>query len=240
MTKQHKVSVLMPVYNSAEYVAETINSILLQTFTDFEFIIVDDGSTDNSREIIRSYNDERICFYENESNLGIAETRNKLMNLASGEYWAVVDNDDISLPERFAKQVAYLDSHPDVGIVSSWIQYFPDELQVCKSLPRYGLMELLHFKPFLAHPASMLRGNLFRKHNISYQDKYRYAEDYDVWFQALPFMKIDAIQEILLRYRWNGENTTVKQFQAHIASANRVKEDHIGWLTSDENRQKKC
>ena len=116
-----KISVLLPVYNTAEdYLRECIDGILGQTFSDFELIIVNDASTDaNVERVVKSYEDSRIRYYVNEKNLGISETRNKLIDLAQGEYLAVHDHDDVSLPERFAKQVAYLDMHPEIGVLGT-------------------------------------------------------------------------------------------------------------------------
>ena len=123
-----RVSVLMPVYNvKEEYLRESIESILNQTFTDFEFIILDDCSSNNVEEIVKSYGDDRIRFYRNSENLGIAKSRNKLMDLARGEYSALMDNDDISHPERLKKQVDFLDNNPDISILSTAYETFPEK-----------------------------------------------------------------------------------------------------------------
>ena len=98
-----KVSVLIPVYNASAFLKNSVNSILNQTFTDFELLLLDDCSSDNSVEIIKGFKDSRIKYYQNEHNLGISESRNRLMDLAQGEYLAIMDNDDLSLPERFAR-----------------------------------------------------------------------------------------------------------------------------------------
>ena len=119
-----KVSVLVPFYNSEAYIRQCIDSILNQTFTDFELVLLNDGSTDKSEEIVQSYNDKRIKYYKNERNLGIPISHNKLMDLAQGEYLALVDSDNICLPERLQKQVEFLDNHPDVTVVGSWGELF--------------------------------------------------------------------------------------------------------------------
>ena len=109
-----KVSVLMPVYNTRpEHLREAVQSVLSQTFTDFELLILNDGSTvQGLEEVVRSFHDPRIVYAENERNLGISRTRNRLMDMARGEYFAVMDHDDVSLPERLEKQTAFLDAHP--------------------------------------------------------------------------------------------------------------------------------
>ena len=123
---QPKISVVMPAYNAENYIREAIDSILAQTFRDFEFLIIDDGSTDHTVEIIRSYSDSRIRLYQNERNMGVAATLNRGLDLARGEYIARMDADDISLPERFAKQAAYMDAHPDVAVCGSNIILFSE------------------------------------------------------------------------------------------------------------------
>ena len=121
-----KVSVITPIYNTPkDHLRETIDSILNQTFTDFEYIILND-SPDNTEldEIVASYTDSRIRYYRNKKNIGLEESTNKLLDLAKGEYVAVFDHDDISLPDRLKKEVEYLDYHPDVGLVSGQFTIF--------------------------------------------------------------------------------------------------------------------
>ena len=133
-----KVSILMPTYKThPQHLRETIDSMLGQTFTDFEFLILDDCPSDTTvEEIIKEYNDKRIKYLRNDHNMGISDSRNKLIDLASGEYLAVMDHDDISLPTRLAREVAYLDSHPDVGVVSTRFDQFPGKYKKNKN-PRF-------------------------------------------------------------------------------------------------------
>ena len=118
-----KVSVLMPLYKTNEcFLREAIESILNQTFTDFEFLILDDCPEDSRERIVQSYKDKRIKYSKNEHNLGITPTRNKLIDMAKGEYLAIFDHDDISLPTRLEKEVKYLDENPDVGVVGTKVK----------------------------------------------------------------------------------------------------------------------
>src|SRR5690242_9290742 len=112
-----KVSVILPAYNVEKYIADAVNSILLQSFGDFELLVIDDGSTDNTRGIVQSINDPRLLYLSNGRNAGLAFTLNKGIDQSSGQYIARMDGDDISLPDRFRKQVAYLDEHPEVSMV---------------------------------------------------------------------------------------------------------------------------
>src|SRR5262245_21907442 len=116
-----RVTVLIPVYNRVQYVAVAIESILAQHFTNFELLLIDDGSTDGSLEVLRSYTaDPRVRLLRNESNLGIPRTRNKGVALARGEYVAMLDSDDYAYPTRLGRQVDFLDRHPDYALVGTW------------------------------------------------------------------------------------------------------------------------
>ncbi len=206
-----KVSVLMPIYKTNEkYLRTAVESILSQTFDDFEFLILDDCPDDDREEIIKSYKDKRIKYYKNEKNLGIAASRNKLTDMAKGEYLAVFDHDDISLPERLEKQVKYLDAHQDVGVVSSNIKsliknnvsdYPIDDINIKTALVR---------KCVVAHSASMIRKSVLTKNNIRYEERFSPAEDYALWCRLIPFTNFYNISEVLLHYRDHAENTSHK------------------------------
>src|SRR3989344_927550 len=124
------VSVLMSTYNGAVYLRQAINSILNQTFTDFEFIIVDDNSTDNSGEILRSYNDPRIRIIQNNKNIGLTKSLNKGLKEAQGKYIARMDADDVSLLDRLKEQYNFLEAHPTIALVGSWAE----------SMDEYGIV----------------------------------------------------------------------------------------------------
>ena len=207
-----KVSVLMPVYKTNEkYLREAIESILNQTYRDFEFLILDDCPNDTRESIVKSYNDERIKYFKNEVNLGISKTRNKLIGLSSGEYLAVFDHDDISLPTRFEKEVEYLDSHPDVGVVSCNFKTLIKQKET--SLPnndediKLGLMSGC----VMLHPASMIRKSVLIDNNIRYEEEFSPAEDYMMWCRLIKYTKFHNIKEILFNYRDHTQNITHTQ-----------------------------
>jgi glycosyltransferase involved in cell wall biosynthesis len=135
-----KVSVLTPIYNTnPEHLREMIESILNQTFTDFEFLILNDSPENIELDkIVKSYKDERIKYFKNEKNLGITPSRNKLLKMARGEYVAIFDHDDISVPDRLAQEVEYLDTNPHISVVSGWLQYFGDRNDTLKN-PEHDL-----------------------------------------------------------------------------------------------------
>ena len=210
-----KVSVLMPVYNTnGDMLRQTIESILNQTFTDFEFLIVNDCSTDeNVEKIVLEYQqkDSRIKYFMNEKNLGISGTRNKLIDLSQGEYLAVMDHDDISLPNRFEKQVEFLDKNLEVGVVSSWYEIFPETKFVKYPTNDFDIKVNLMRNCTLLHPASMIRKSVLAENNLRYEADFSPAEDYGLWIRLIKLTKFANIPEILFKYRVHGNNESIKQ-----------------------------
>lgn len=201
-----KVTVLMPVYNGEKYLGEAIESILNQTFTNFEFLIIDDGSTDNSVEIINSYNDKRIIFVKNDKNLKLPTTLNKGIKLAQGEYIARMDCDDISVPDRLEKQVNYLDNHLDVGICGSRYEVLDEG--IVRELPLdYELIKArLLFHCVIKHPTVMMRKFVLNQNNLYYQNTV--LEDFDLWIRCSKVTKIINLPEPLLKCRYHEEQVT--------------------------------
>lgn len=197
-----KVTVLMPVYNGEKYLKDAIDSILNQTFNDFEFLIINDGSTDKSVEIIESYNDSRIKLINNKVNIGVSASRNECMDIALGEYIAFMDCDDISLPKRLQIQVRFMNKNPEVGICGSWIKVFGDKKLIHKypTTSEEIKCSMLFYPPF-AQPTVMIRKNLFKKYNLYYDKNNNFAEDYKLWTIACKYFPIANINEVLLYYR---------------------------------------
>ncbi len=196
------VSVVMPVYNGENYLNEAIDSILNQTYSDFEFIILNDGSTDRTEEIILSYKDPRIVYVKNPENLQIVRTLNRGIALAKGKYIARMDADDISLPVRFEKQLYFMENNPDVGVCGTWVKTFgenvnsqtwqyPVESEVIK-------VSLIFNSPF-AHPSVFIRKSLFDLY--SYEESFTKAEDYYLWYQSKDFFNFANLPQVLLCYR---------------------------------------
>jgi glycosyltransferase involved in cell wall biosynthesis len=208
------VTVLMPVYNGEIYLREAIESILHQTYTDFEFLIINDGSTDNSESIIKAYNDSRIRYIKNESNLKLITTLNKGIELAKGKYIVRMDADDISTPNRIDKQVAFLEKNQEVGLCGSWFTAFGD---VQESLCKYeeNHQEIL-FKMFyqchFCHPSLIIRKKVFEGMKRPFNPHYIHAEDYELYFQLSKKWKFHNLQESLLKYRIHNFNIS-KQYE---------------------------
>lgn len=233
-----KISILIPTYNSKEdWLKDAINSILNQTFQDFEIIVLDDGSEYSPKEIINSFDDNRIKFYINEKNLGVGKTRNKLLELAIGEYIAFQDSDDISLPTRLEKQVKFLDENPDFSGVSAWVETFPSK-KILKSKPEPKIIDFIGGCEFY-QPCSMLRTSDFKKYNLKYNDTLSTSEDYDLWSRCIEKIKLYNIQEVLLQYRRN-PNSLVHTKKKEIAETDLIiKQRLLDKLTDDKNLQKK-
>lgn len=208
-----KVSVLMPVYKTNEkYLRDAIESILNQTFEDFEFLILDDCPEDDREEIVKSYQDERIKYYKNEKNLGITPSRNKLIDMAKGEYLAVFDHDDISLPERLEKEVSYLDEHPECGVVGCKTQRMSNGKQSQNPTNDHEIKLALMRVCAIAHPCSMIRKSFLTENNIRYEEEFSPSEDYALWCRLIPYTKFHNLNdEVLFLYRDHAENTSHKQ-----------------------------
>lgn len=198
------VSVVLPVYNGAACVGEALDSLLAQTWTDAEFLVIDDGSTDETGEILREYahRDARIRLLCQE-NRGLVPTLNRGFTEAAGELIARMDADDISLPERLARQAAFLQAHPEVGVVgSAVVMFFADgdeRVEHYPALPGVARWRLLYANP-LPHPAVMLRKTVWERAG-GYDTAMRLVEDYDLWERASRFTKLVSLPEPLLRYR---------------------------------------
>lgn len=223
------VSVLMPVYNGEKYLRETIDSILGQTFTDFEFIIINDGSSDSTEEIIRCYDDRRICYYRNDRNIGIVETLNKGLEICKGKYIARIDADDNSRPQRFEKQVAYLEQHPEV--VACGCLY-----DICDA-PHLGVVDVatqaddVRYDMALfcqcCHSAMMIRNKALQFHGLKYLHDYQYAEDYKLWTQLLKYGDIVNLPEVLHSYRLSEGGISNSHTAEQKKKSNQVRKDYL-------------
>lgn len=230
-----KISVVMPAYNAEKYIAESINSILGQTYGDFEFIILNDCSQDRTEEIILSYDDPRIIYLKNEKNLGVAATLNKGLAIAKGEYIARMDADDISMPERFEKQAVYLDKNEDIVVLGCSIEQFSGEknLGIRRFASDAGAMALdMLFACGLAHPSVMMRTDVIRDLG-GYDKEFNGLEDYDLWCRVLEKHNITTLPDILLRYRIHGSQVTQNPSARHLEQMRMLKTRQIQQIGLD-------
>jgi glycosyltransferase involved in cell wall biosynthesis len=213
-----KITVVMPVYNGEKYLDTAIKSILNQTFTNFEFVIVDDASTDSSVEIINSYQDQRIKLIQNNVNLGIPKTRNKCLQESSGEYVAVLDCDDYAYPSRLAEQLEFMENNPDFGMVGSWVELMDrnDDLtgEVWNEEEPYQKIPCrLLFHNYFAHSAVLLRRSAIDAVEINgevYRKDYPNAQDYDLWVRISKKFKVWNIPKVLIKYRVHSNCISLK------------------------------
>jgi len=198
-----KVSVLMPVFNGAKYLRESIESILSQDFSDYEFIIINDGSTDESVEIIKSYNDARIKLISNEKNLGLISTLNKGIQLCKGEYIVRMDCDDISFKDRIKFQVAFMDKYKNIGASGSFYKLLRNNKSLDFNFPVHynETKAFLFFNSPIAHPASIIRRSVLIDNNIFYKSDFKHAEDFRLWLDISKHSDLANIKKILLLYR---------------------------------------
>lgn len=199
-----KVTVLMPVYNGEKYLRESVDSILNQTFTDFELLVINDGSTDSSMDILSTYNDPRLKIVTNEQNLRLIKTLNKGIDLATGTYIARMDCDDIADSKRLELQVQYMDNNLDVAVCGTGVKVIGKNL---KPWQLSGSAELikncLYVRSCMIHPSVMMRTDILKENNIYYDLDYAHAEDYELFQRISEKYKVVNLKEPLLNYRWS-------------------------------------
>lgn len=199
----------MPFYNSRLYLEEAVRSILSQTFTDFELILIDDGSTDGSADIVTSIHDKRIKLVKNPKNMGLIATLNKGLDLAIGKYIARMDADDIALPERLKIQLEFLENNPQVIVCGTQIRYFGTVNSNSKLYEKdEEIKSSLIFGSCFAHPTVMMRTEVLRKNNLYYENNHLHLEDYDLWLRMRNYGEYANINTVLLNYRIGEQNIT--------------------------------
>jgi|GEM_PF-117917 len=206
-----RVSVVMAVYNGVEFLGEAIESILSQTFSDFEFLIIDDGSKGTTPVLLSEYTrrDVRIQIHRFADNRGLATALNYGIRQASGEYIARMDADDLSLPERLGVQVTFMDAHPEVGICGTWVELIGDTERQVWEYPRHhaGISAQMLFSNALAHPSVMMRAWVLNQHNLKYDESVRHAQDYELWSRAISRTELANIPHILVQHRRHAQST---------------------------------
>lgn len=212
--KEPLVSVVLPVYNRPE-VKKTIESIIGQTYQNLEIIIIDNASTDNTAQVIRKIKDSRIRLVINEKNMGQTFSMNRGLELSKGKYVARIDSDDIALPDRIAKQAAYMEEHKECVICGSWVQVISDEgeksyiLKNCETDRGIRISQI--FRCSFWHPSVMIRNDILKRKKIVYDEKLKISEDYDMWRRLLKYGKGHNLGEVLTYYR-RGRNNDSKKY----------------------------
>jgi glycosyltransferase involved in cell wall biosynthesis len=245
------ISVLMPVYNAERYIAEAVESILAQTYRDFEFLIIDDGSTDQSLAILERFaaQDTRIRL-SSRPNAGYLVRLNEMVSEARGDFFARMDADDIAMPERFARQIAFLEVHPEVVAVGSRtlaIDSDGDPLTEFCKVQEHEEIDRAHLEArggFICHPAAMIRAGAIRTVG-GYRPETWPGEDVDLWLRLAEIGRLANLPETLLKYRQHLESTgyahqAVQQerWQAVVMDAHRRRGLALpsGWVPVEINR----
>lgn len=209
-----KVTVFMPVYNSEKYLKKSIDSILLQSYKDFEFLIINDGSTDKSVEIINSYNDPRIRLIDNKENKGLPYTRNLAIKESRGDFLMIMDSDDISYKFRLEKELEFLEKNEKVDIVATNADFVNEESFIENKM-RYKSEEEINIELLIRcciiNPSVMLKKDKILKKNILYRTENFIAQDYAFWIDCVnEGLNINILPEALMAYRVGHENITKK------------------------------
>jgi glycosyltransferase involved in cell wall biosynthesis len=206
------VSVVMAAFNAERFIGEAIASVLEQQFRDFELLIVNDGSTDSTRDIVRACPDPRLRLIDNGENIGLTRSLNHALTQARGTYIARQDADDVSAPQRLGAQVAFLDARPDVALVGSWFSSIDAHGAVVRqtALPVRHLdirWAMFFFCPFV-HSAVMWRRELVHAHIGSYNDTFSYAQDHELWARIACRFAVANLPQFLVRYREHPQSMT--------------------------------
>lgn len=234
-----KISVILPVYNASLFLKKAIDSIINQTYTDWELIIVNDGSTDNSEDIIVNYSDNRIKYSRNETNSGLITTLNKAITLCSGKYIARMDADDISLPSRFESQLSFLERNTEYAMCGTFARIIDQEDKITGKIVHvtdndYLKVNMLFSVPFV-HPSIMIRKDILETE--LFDKEYLHAEDFDLWTRIARKHKVANIPDFLLKYRWHNSNVSVtnSKKQEEVKNQIIIRELNLLGLSPDEN-----
>lgn len=211
MTDSPQVSVVIPVYNREAYVGAAIESVLAQTFADFEVLVIDDGSTDRSLEVARGYRDPRVRLVRHARNQGLPRTRNAGIDGARGAYVAFLDSDDVALPSRLAKQVAFLDGHRDHAAVGAWVDWMDASGRPLGRVKRRPLAArdvaaLRLFRQGIENTASMARTAILRSYR--HNECFEVSEDFELWARVAAEHGIANLPEVLVRRRAHAHQTS--------------------------------
>ncbi len=227
------ISVLLPVYNSEAYLSDAIESILSQTFINFELIILNDGSTDNSEAVISEFKDHRIIYIHSVTNEGLINTLNKGIDLCRGKYIARMDADDVSAAERLQLQYDLMENNPDVivcgtGIINFDINKKEDVVNVYENDTDLKV-ELIFSCPF-AHPTVLIRTDIIHNRKIRYNQDFKFAEDYELWTRLCNEGKMRNINLPLLRYRKHANQVSEISAVKQQITANKIRKNYLQLL----------
>lgn len=236
-----RVTVLMPVYNGEAFLIETIDSVLNQSYTDFDLLIINDGSTDSTEEIIKSYNDTRIIYIENEKNIGYIRTLNRGLDMIDSEFIARMDADDLWVSSKLEKQINLLDEKPEIGICGTSIRKFGVvEGDFIFPIDNVGLRVGFLFFCKMSHPSVVFRTSFLNETGLRYREDFHPAEDYKMWVDSIDKTQIWNIPEILVYYRQHPSQVTKPTDPKQILTINSIRNEMLGKVSprfADEEKK---
>ena len=225
------LTVLMTVYNGETFLRPTIESVLNQTYKDFKFLILDNASTDNSRDIIRSYNDPRIQLEALPGNIGQVAALKRGLAMINTRLAARIDADDICLPQRFQQQVDFLETHPEVGICGTFITTFgAKKAKWSYPCSHRDIHVKLLFECSLAHPTVMMRKDLLDQYGLNYDDTLNHSYDWDLWQRAAQCFKLANIPQYLLKYRLHEQSESQRTLDLQETTAKQLDDRSLARL----------
>lgn len=241
-----KITVLIPIYNAEAFLKDAIDSVLWQTFTNFELLALDDSSTDNSREIVLSYKDARIKLVECTHNF--VNTLNTGLHLAKGKYIALLDHDDIMMPYRLQTQYDFMELHPEIAACGGRAHTFGAYAEQYYIPTEHGKMieKMLIYSPII-NPTGFVRKDILAANNLRYQEEYGFSSDYKLWSEVAKVGRLANIPKTLTLYRTSNTQTSVKFKKECRENGQKVKlemleyflehidmDNHIGRMVNDE------
>jgi glycosyltransferase involved in cell wall biosynthesis len=219
------ISIILPVYNREKYIGESIESILNQTYENFELIIINDGSNDKTENIITKYNDSRIFYYKNENNRGIVFSRNKGISVAKGKYIAMFDSDDIALKKKFEIQIDYMEKKPEIAMTGTYVLHINAAGKLLKTKWKLNassksIPSIQIFRNYFVQSSVVIRKDAIP--NNSYSTGFDIVEDSKMWFDVALYNKVVNIKQYLLKYRIHDGGISNQRNELHLQNSKKL------------------
>ena len=221
------VSVLMSVFNGGKYLNESISSILNQTYSNFELIIINDGSIDDTEKIILTFQDSRIRYFKNDENKGLIFSLNRGLLESKGKYIARMDADDISCPNRLEIQTQFLDNNPEYILCGTFVEVLPGGLIKTPPVINYKIRFALLFGNVYYHSSIMFRASVFLDYNLYYEEEFLNCEDYRFWTRISKFGKLSTLESIGIKYRIHSGQITNSNPENLYKSLDKIRVDYL-------------
>lgn len=236
------ISVIIPLYNSEDLIRETLSSLISQSYTDFEVILVDDYSTDNTLSVVEPFISSttiKFKLFHNTKEKSLSNALNIGLSKATGKYIAYTDHDDLSLPDRFNKQFYLLEKHKEIGVCGTWMKEFGQGNDIWEyPVDHDDLMALSLLQSPIANPTAVYRRALLQEHRITYDRRYDFAQDFAFWLDMSEVTRFQVIPEILVMYRVHSGNASTTRPQAQYESWRKAFEDKISRKLLDKELNK--